>query len=454
VIETKAPPPDEFAGEEYGEDWEWPDLPPLVLSETALTLGAGESASLTAEINGAPVPAASLRWTLNKTGVVGINEETGEVTVLGPGNAVIKAKAPEGQTAKCTVTTTVELEAGLYVGEETTPQDLTDTIGANLLVKSFAWIKKNSHAGDSYTIVLDEDITISSSSAIFIGEYESHGFIIGTGGSTNSSTGAANNNKNLKITLKGAGGTRTIKIDSANSYEGTIFYIYGNATDDTPHLVLGENITLQGHDENGFSLVEIGSARINKSKGKLTMTAGSRITGNVNLYENGGGVYVRSDCEFTMDGGAIDNNEAIDPEEYGNGTGGGVFVAGTFVMNGGSIKENSAKANGGGVLISAAATSFTMTSGTIEGNTAGEKGAAVFKASSTGTFNKTGGVIYGINAGEKSNKKTESVYVTVHSIEMKSSTPWYYDETAGADVALAYTADDTETNTSNWSKSQ
>jgi uncharacterized protein YgiM (DUF1202 family) len=58
---------------------------------------------------------------------------------------------------------------------------------------------------------------------------------------------------------------------------------------------------------------------------------------------------------------------------------------GDFIMNGGSIKYNKAKSNGGGVVIESG--SFTMNNGTISGNTAYESGGGVIIFKGTFTMN-------------------------------------------------------------------
>jgi hypothetical protein len=503
VIETKAPPPDEFAGEEYGEDWEWPDLPPLVLNKTALTLGAGESDSLTAEIEG---EAAEVWWTSNKAGVVSVDED-GKVMAHGQGAAQIKATAKTGgQTAVCTVTVKISA-AGLYRNDEASPMDLSE-IGEeedNLLVKSFAYIKENSTEGDAYTIVLDEDINTSA------------GFNIGSGAGGSSSTGNDDKNKNLTITLQGLDEIRTITKTAA----GALFTVYGStdAEADTPHLILGENITLAGYDTNTSALVLVGYTQSTSNYiGKLTMKTGSRITGNINSTANGGGVYILAGGVFNMDGGSIDSNKST----ASAGKGGGVNVAGTFTMNGGEIKDNEAgtsdqngssmgggvyaavsfsmtggtisgnkalstsanngrgggvfvigivtisgtaailgnKANnGGGVAIQAANNSpnglFSMTGGVIAGNTAVYKAAAVYRYNNyPPSFKKTGGVIYGNT--EKGNYEgttiplantiTSGYVIDLRSGSSVDSPTKYRNTTAGVNVNLDDSTDD------NWSK--
>ena len=90
--------------------------------------------------------------------------------------------------------------------------------------------------------------------------------------------------------------------------------------------------------------------------GSLTLWNGD-ITGNTDT--SGGGVAVTSGS-FIMNGGTITQNTA-------DSTGGGVYVAsnGTFTMNGGSIAGNTSTSHGGGVYASG---NFNMNGGTITGN--------------------------------------------------------------------------------------
>ena len=137
--------------------------------------------------------------------------------------------------------------------------------------------------------------------------------------------------------------------------------------------------------------------------GEFTMNGGE-ISGNkTDAYNNGegngagksygAGVCVTSGA-FEMTGGYIRNNTAYIYTNYENlkTAGGGVFVYadGSFTMSGGEISGNSAinkkldevptatmYAYGGGVCLQASGSklaSFTMTGGTISGNTAGTSG--------------------------------------------------------------------------------
>ena len=99
--------------------------------------------------------------------------------------------------------------------------------------------------------------------------------------------------------------------------------------------------------------------------GKLILKdSSSAKTGKVTggNAETGGGVYVSADGEFTMEGGSITENTA-------SLNGGGVYNAGTFLLSGGDINTCQAAYNGGGVSVSSGGT-FTMSAGTIWKNTA------------------------------------------------------------------------------------
>jgi predicted outer membrane repeat protein len=117
---------------------------------------------------------------------------------------------------------------------------------------------------------------------------------------------------------------------------------------------------------------------------------GGIISGNANaspyINRGGGGVYVEG--TFTINGGTVSENTA-------SSDGGGVYVNGTFTMKDGVISGNTASIYGGGVYVSG--TSFTMSGGSISGNTARNSGGGVFSGT---LFTKSGkvGVIYGSNA--------------------------------------------------------
>ena len=192
---------------------------------------------------------------------------------------------------------------------------------------------------------------------------------------------------NITVILRGDYENRTIRLSS----HGTMFTVNSNVT-----FILDDKITLQGHNQNTGSIVEVkGGILIMNTGVTITENKGGRgvsvwsgtftMNGGV-ISNNGGGVDNRAN--FTMNGGTISGNIAS--------AGGGVSNShGTFVMNNGNISDNRA-AKGGGVYCSYG--TFTMRGGTITGNVAGEYGGGAFVDSWGVTFTKTGGTISGYNS--------------------------------------------------------
>ena len=85
--------------------------------------------------------------------------------------------------------------------------------------------------------------------------------------------------------------------------------------------------------------------------GTFTLKNGGKISGNE--AKDGGGVYVKNGFIFTMIGGEINKNNTVGAPYDSYGDGGGVFVGGTFIMEGGEISENTTGngRNGGGAYI-------------------------------------------------------------------------------------------------------
>jgi len=240
------------------------------------------------------------------------------------------------------------------------------------LANQLAWLRINARNGGSYVLEINLDESISPQTLSF------------------------NGRNNITITLRGVGASRTISL----SYNGQMFWVQSGVT-----LILDNNITLQGRNNNTHSLVHV-------TGGSFRMNTGSRITGNRN-DSSGGGVFMDSGV-ITIDGGNISGNTsgagggvAILNEGtliMNSGTisgntadsGGGVFQSGgTFTMSGGTMSNNTAFL-GGGVNVSTGGI-FTMDSGTISGNTAGANGGGVLILLD-GTFALQGGSIIGNTA--------------------------------------------------------
>lgn len=161
---------------------------------------------------------------------------------------------------------------------------------------------------------------------------------------------------------------------------------------------------------DGNVLVVYGNLTLSDTSAAGTGIITGGVTGN-----RGGGVYVCG--TFTMNGGIITGNNAADPdgdEPLGN-PGGGVYISrGTFTMNGGSISGNTASISGGGVYLDRSvfimnggsisenattwgggvyvdeSSTFTMNNGSISKNIAGSEGGGVYHR---GAFTMNGGTI-------------------------------------------------------------
>jgi len=140
--------------------------------------------------------------------------------------------------------------------------------------------------------------------------------------------------------------------------------------------------------------VYVGSNLSTVNKGTLIMKGGS--ISNNSAGSDGGGVYLSNKCQFSMIDGIISNNSA-------GSEGGGVLADGQFLIQGGSILANSAE-SGGGIHIWSNG-NCTMQNGTLTGNSA-EFGGGVFVNGGAGMFtmehgdisnnlvNRSGGGVY------------------------------------------------------------
>jgi hypothetical protein len=286
--------------------------------------------------------AANDSFTLAKTYTVSIAPDS---TVI-KGSAVVvitQAKAP------------VPGADSLYIGASTT----TESAAGTTLASALTWLGTNAASNTAYTIVLGADVSRSA---------------------TTLNNAAVNNVAQVSITLRGKDTERTIQLTGT----GSLFTIAAIT------LILDQNITLKGVNNNNTGLVSVNTGGI------LEMRDGAKITGNTT--SNGGGVY--NFGTFTMEGGTISGNTA----SYSGGGGGGVYNYGTFTMEGGTISGNAASGTygyGGGVYNYDG--TFTMTGGTISSNSGG----GVYSRS---RFTMKDGAISGNNGGGVINDNSNSIF--------------------------------------------
>ena len=181
---------------------------------------------------------------------------------------------------------------------------------------------------------------------------------------------------------------------AAGVYNGGIFEMGGSAK-------VAQNVSVLASDAGGVYNAKGATFTLTENAQILENTApqsgggvyndgifemeGGVISGHT-VTQFGGGVYNAEGATFTLSDGTIQNNTAYDgtgsSTAINTNTGGGVYNAGTFKMEGGTISYNRA-GKGGGIhsgnpLTGSPAATFTMTGGTIDHNTAEANGGGLF----------------------------------------------------------------------------
>lgn len=134
---------------------------------------------------------------------------------------------------------------------------------------------------------------------------------------------------------------------------------------------IGGSVTINAGEISG-NRAQLGGAIYAKSA--RVMLNGGEITSNA-ASAQGGALYA-VDCDVRVNEGSIEYNVAD--------TGAGIYAAGSsssyLLFRGGTVANNSALKNGGGICIQAAGNSFSaeITGGKINSNTAQQKGAGVY----------------------------------------------------------------------------
>ena len=178
---------------------------------------------------------------------------------------------------------------------------------------------------------------------------------------------------NVTLTIRSkAGGSFTLKRNAGLT--GRLFTVSGNA-----HLIL-ENITIDG---NKAAVTNANGALVYTGSGSsFTMNNGAVLQNNASTT-NGGAIM--SDSTVNINNGKISGNDTIND-------GGGVYInGGVMNMYGGEISGNTSQSNGAGVFVRASS-AFTMRGGEISDNTSTYGGGGVHAANG-GEFTMTGGRI-------------------------------------------------------------
>ncbi len=175
--------------------------------------------------------------------------------------------------------------------------------------------------------------------------------------------------------------TITINKDVTLNGKGTLIRASG-FKDTILSIRSGAKVTMEDITIDGNNIAGASSAVYINSGTSFTMKSGT-IKNNT-ARGNGGGVCNYGET-FTMIGGTISGNSAS--------AGGGLYNGGPFTMSGGEISKNTASDNGGGVY--SYNDTFTMTGGTISENTTKASGGGIYNS---GTFDMIKGTISGNKA--------------------------------------------------------
>ena len=159
----------------------------------------------------------------------------------------------------------------------------------------------------------------------------------------------------------------------------------------------GATVTMSGGTIGGNKASQDGGGvYITGNASTFTMNDGKIGNENIaNIAQNGGGVYITGST-FTMSGGEIKSNKAINGNARYSGQGGGVYVySATFEISGtAKISGNDAAQSGGGIYVytDSANATLTMSGGEISGNTTTNDGGGIYLNAST--FTMSGGEIH------------------------------------------------------------
>lgn len=258
----------------------------------------------------------------NNKALVNINPSSGKplyltISKCGDGNATINANRSSSDTGRV-----------MYIGENAnvTLKNLTLKGGA-LLGENGGGIYSKGNCNLNSCIISGNTAKAPSGSVKGGGVYIERGSLTMEGCTISGNT---------------AGSETSDAYASANAYAygGGIFGANGTKIYMNDTTIFGNKVA---------SVNDVEGAGVYLSGAELTMQENSKISGNSCVFEEhassyGGGVYINNSSKFTMTCGEISENSA----KYG----GGVYVSGgKFIMNGGSISNNTVTENGKGVYV-------------------------------------------------------------------------------------------------------
>lgn len=279
----------------------------ITLSHSSASLVPGDTLSLAATILPSGATEKSVTWSSNSTSVATVTQ-SGVVTAVSPGTAVIKVTSIDNAsaTASCTVTvssiltTQVIIDSVFSEVEIGVPVKLeAHVLPTNATVQGVNWVVKNGTGS---------------------GEI-SNGYFIGRSAGTvtleaHSADGITYNTMTVTVKLSGASIEEGLRAAIANKDEA--YYISGDVTL-SADIVIPDYLTLYIEDSGSLTIPN-GVTLTNNSFigvfGSVTVESGGKIVNNRHIRAYDGSVIVIDE------GGVLENNRSIsiDSPTYVNGT--------------------------------------------------------------------------------------------------------------------------------------
>lgn len=380
----------------------------IVVNSATFSLIAGTISGNTASTNGGGVSAVSATFTMTGGNVTGNDATTGDgggIHVSSATNFTFDDGTISGNMAKYSGGGVLVHNSTFVMTDGTIGNNSSNGGGGIYLTQNSAFTMSGGnitgndavagggiYAIDGGSIELYDGATISGNEATDAGggiEVNSSTSVFKMHGGTISNNEVAGGNGGgvlitdaLSVAIEGG----TISGNTADRLGGGV-YIGGSA----PFSMKKVNITgnkaaagggiyfangntvdiYSGAVSNNVASVAGGGVEMNSSTGVFNMRGGV-ISGNKVTGGNGGGVLISAAASVNVMAGTINDNTA-------SGSGGGIYIGGNtaFSVQGGEITDNKSATNGGGVYVVATAT-LTMSDGEITGNTATLEGGGVF----------------------------------------------------------------------------
>lgn len=259
------------------------------LDQTAVTLKAGETATLKATMAPEKTNSKIKSWTTSDANVATVNN--GVVTAVAAGTATITVKTSSGKTATATVTVEGEKKAEAFTltADATKADTITATLSREVAADATVTVMK-----EGRTTAVDGKATITGTTLEFKGTANftngTYTITVKEGELSSSASVTVQDEyvKDIVITSKQALTNAEAGTGSeANIVAGSEAYIYYDVLNQ-----YGESLRQSTNIEWSFSATKKGSGFADKNTGRLTVTNGDHTKGALTPFTYGSTIYV------------------------------------------------------------------------------------------------------------------------------------------------------------------